>query len=186
MRFLFCSSRSCLSAPRLRARRTTERNFLRWSEFFHQSENFHQFEFFHQSNIYYYYYCFNWPRRTSPRPPAPSMWARRPSMAAAMPEGPSGGRARPWRASCGAKQIFFGVGAAENYCAACRYGKAALARLAPFGRPCHIDRTARRKRRPASPSEKNFNGAKDKSKRLPGLVGPGGKGGESYEPSEIC
>lgn len=47
-------------------------------------------------------------------------------MAAAMPEGPSGGRARPWRASCGTKQIFFGVGAAENYGAACHLGKAAL------------------------------------------------------------
>lgn len=106
-------------------------------------------------------------------------------MAAAMPEGPSGGRAHPWRASCGTKQISFGVGAAENYGAACRYGKAALARLALFDRPCHIDRTAREKRRPASPSEKNLTGQRQKQK----TTGPRWarrKGGENYEPFEIC
>ena len=99
-------------------------------------------------------------------------------MAAAMPEGPSGGRARPWRASCGTKQISFGVGAAENYGAACHLGKAALARLALFDRPCQDDRTAQEKRRPASPSEKNLTGRKTKAKDYRASLGPEKKGGK--------
>lgn len=96
-------------------------------------------------------------------------------MAAAMPEGPSGGRARPWRASCGTKQIFFGVGAAEYYCMACRYGKAALcAWLSSIGLAIA---TAPREKKGVPPRlpKKILTGRKTKAKDFRASLGPEGK-----------
>lgn len=99
-------------------------------------------------------------------------------MAAAMPEGPSGGRARPWRASCGTKQISFGVGAAENYCAACRYGKAALrAWLSSIGLAISTAPRGEKGVPPRLP-KKILTGRKTKAKDYRASLGPEKKGGK--------
>ena len=96
-------------------------------------------------------------------------------MAAAMPEGPSGGRAHPWRASCGTKQISFGVGAAENYCAACRYGKAALrAWLSSIGLAISTAPRGEKGVPPRLP-KKILTGRKTKAKDYRASLGPEGK-----------
>lgn len=50
--------------------------------------------------------------------------------------------------------------------------------MALFDRPCQDDRTAREKRRPASPSEKNLTGRKTKTKDYRASLGPEKKGGK--------